>query len=389
MSWRNPTIFLGQAATGASDACRGVMQLVSLGRGAQHARHAHASDDAEAELEAALGSGPLASGPRPQTPWPWVVALSAISVVICYADRSNISTAIIPMSEQFGWEPSWQGLILSMFFVGYLLTQLLGGALADRYGGKGVLAAGVAIWSLTTCLTPPAAFIGLPALIGMRIAMGLGEGVAFPAIHSTIARSVPLENQSTAVGVVTAASYVGTALAFGLAPTLIEDLGWPWVFYLFGASAALWLPFWLPLRIEGGSRSGGSSGSSKSFNVLSLFSSSDAADSNSGGGSLRAPPSSGALGQGSRLQRVPTALSDDLASEAETEWSDGVAVGFKVEQQRRLGVGFTALLRTKPVWAICVAQYTGSWGFYGRSIGRLHRRVLNCALDKCIARQPV
>lgn len=40
-------------------------------------------------------------------------------------------------------------------------------------------------------------------------------------------------------------------------------------------------------------------------------------------------------------------------------------MGYKMEQQRRLGVGFTALLRTKPVWAICVAQYTGSWGFYG------------------------
>lgn len=36
-----------------------------------------------------------------------------------------------------------------------------------------------------------------------------------------------------------------------------------------------------------------------------------------------------------------------------------------MEQQRQLGVGFTALLKTKPVWAICVAQYTGSWGFYG------------------------
>ena len=54
------------------------------------------------------------------------------------------------------------------------------------------------------------------------------------------------------------------------------------------------------------------------------------------------------------------------ASEAETEWSDGVAVGYKMEQQRRLGVGFLPLLRTKPVWAICVAQYTGSWGFYGK-----------------------
>lgn len=57
--------------------------------------------------------------------------------------------------------------------------------------------------------------------------MGLGEGVAFPAIHSIIARCVPQERQSTAVGVVTAASYVGTALAFGLAPTIIEELGWP------------------------------------------------------------------------------------------------------------------------------------------------------------------
>lgn len=53
------------------------------------------------------------------------------------------------------------------------------------------------------------------------------------------------------------------------------------------------------------------------------------------------------------------------ASEADTEWSDGVAVGYRVEQQRQLGVGFLPLLRTRPVWAICVAQYTGSWGFYG------------------------
>lgn len=57
----------------------------------------------------------------------WQVALAAISVVICYADRSNISTAIIPMSEQYGWARDGQGLILSAFFLGYLLTQLLGG----------------------------------------------------------------------------------------------------------------------------------------------------------------------------------------------------------------------------------------------------------------------
>lgn len=59
------------------------------------------------------------------------------------------------------------------------------------------------------------------------IAMGLGEGVAFPAIHSIISRSVPGESQSTAVGIVTAASYAGTALAFGLSPAIIDNWGWP------------------------------------------------------------------------------------------------------------------------------------------------------------------
>ena len=57
--------------------------------------------------------------------------------------------------------------------------------------------------------------------------------------------------------------------------------------------------------------------------------------------------------------------SDDAVSEAGTDWSDGVAYGYKVQQQRTLGSGFGALLRTREVWAICAAQYAGSWGFYG------------------------
>lgn len=45
---------------------------------------------------------------------------------------------------------------------------------------------GVTAWSLCTMFTPEAAYLGVPALVAMRVAMGLGEGVAFPAIHSLI-----------------------------------------------------------------------------------------------------------------------------------------------------------------------------------------------------------
>lgn len=52
------------------------------------------------------------------------------------------------------------------------------------------------------------------------------------------------------MGVVTAASYAGTALAFGVSPMIISTYGWQWVFYGFSALALLWLPLWLPVKVR-------------------------------------------------------------------------------------------------------------------------------------------
>ena len=47
--------------------------------------------------------------PRKDSNWEYLVALTALSVVICYADRSNLSTAILPMSLEFGWDKVRRG----------------------------------------------------------------------------------------------------------------------------------------------------------------------------------------------------------------------------------------------------------------------------------------
>lgn len=60
------------------------------------------------------------------------------------------------------------------------------GSLADRYGGKFVLTTGVLLWSLFTVLTPGAAAAGTVPLLAARVLLGVGEGVAFPSIHSMI-----------------------------------------------------------------------------------------------------------------------------------------------------------------------------------------------------------
>ncbi|HEX7375412.1 MAG TPA: MFS transporter, partial [Steroidobacteraceae bacterium] len=72
-----------------------------------------------------------------------LVAMTFLACVVAYTDRVNISVAAVTMKEQLGWSQTEKGLVLSSFFIGYLLFMLASGWLATRYGGKRVL--GVAV----------------------------------------------------------------------------------------------------------------------------------------------------------------------------------------------------------------------------------------------------
>ena len=185
--------------------------------------------------------------PAATSRWPkryTLVALCACATFVCYIDRVNISVTIIPMAEQFGWDRSTQGLVLSSFFAGYLLTQVFGGFLADRFGGKVVLGFGVLLWSLFTLVTPPAAALGLTVLLIARVGMGLGEAVTFPSVYSLFARWVPREERTRAVGLNGSGIPLGTVFALVVTPYIVLHLGWSWAFYLFGAVGFVWFFAW-------------------------------------------------------------------------------------------------------------------------------------------------
>ena len=174
-----------------------------------------------------------------------MITLLLLAMLLCYIDRVIISLAAIEMQREFAWSDSQKGLVLSVFYAGYLLTQAAGGLFSNRYGGRNVFLISVLLWSIFTVTLPLFAYMSFGALIFARVMLGVGEGAAFPSAYNLIHRWMPVTERSRSIGGLSAASSVGTVGALLTTGFIIEAFGWPSVFYLFGAIGFVWAIFWL------------------------------------------------------------------------------------------------------------------------------------------------
>lgn len=173
-----------------------------------------------------------------------LVGMCFCATLICYIDRINISVAIIPMQEYFGWSDTIKGFVLSSFYIGYAFFQIPSGWLANKYGGKILMGVALIWWSFMTILTPLAGAISLGALIFMRIAMGAGETGAFPATYNLFSRWIPQGERSRSVVLTISGIPLGTLVALTTTGWIIESYNWQMVFYLFGGVGIVFSIFW-------------------------------------------------------------------------------------------------------------------------------------------------
>lgn len=181
-----------------------------------------------------------------------VVLPTALVLLVCNMDRICLSVAILPMAQEYGWPATVQGLIQSAFLWGYTATQLLGGSLADKYGGRAVIAAGVAWFSLASLLLPAAlsepvraAGLALPAVLLARMCVGLGEGVALPSMNNMVAGHVPPAAKARALGMCFTGFHSGNLVGLILSPLILLQFGWRALFYTFGLVGVPLLAMWL------------------------------------------------------------------------------------------------------------------------------------------------
>ncbi|XP_053610286.1 sialin [Plodia interpunctella] len=144
----------------------------------------------------------------------------------------------------FVWMPEVQGLILSCYFWGYLVSQLPGARIAELFSAKWVMFFSVAINVLGTLLTPVMAETHYAGVIVMRVAEGLGGGVTFPAMHVLLSKWAPPAERSVMSALVYAGTSLGTVISILMAGILAAKVGWESVFYVMGGLSTIWLVLW-------------------------------------------------------------------------------------------------------------------------------------------------
>lgn len=172
-----------------------------------------------------------------------IVLLTFLSIVIGYMDRANLSVASVNIMKEYNWDPAQWGTILSAFFVGYIILQIPSGWLADKIGGKRILAGGVGWWSFFTAATAWAS--SLSGMWFVRVLLGLGEAVIFPCETSMASKWVPLKERARAQAWNLSGMALSLAISMPLAAWIISSFGWRWAFYSFALLGFVWVTVWL------------------------------------------------------------------------------------------------------------------------------------------------
>src|ERR1700692_1013998 len=108
---------------------------------------------------------------------------------ILFVDRVNISTAAPLIAADLKFGNTELGMVFSAFAFPYALFQLIGGWIGDRFGAWLVLTICCVLVGLSTALTGAAG--GLTSLVAIRLAVGFGEGAAFPTATRAMAGWTP------------------------------------------------------------------------------------------------------------------------------------------------------------------------------------------------------
>src|SRR5271170_1674771 len=201
--------------------------------------------------EAAHRRGGVAKAHPSETPkggW-LIVALLFLFMLINFADKAVIGIAAVPIMQELQLSPRQFGLVGSSFFLLFSVSAIVTGFIVNRIETRWALLVMGLVWALTQF--PMLGTIGFTTLVGCRIALGAGEGPAYPvALHSTY-KWFPNELRTLPTAIVAQGGAMGVMVTLPLLNRVIVHYSWHWAFGVLGIAGLAWTAAWLVLGREG------------------------------------------------------------------------------------------------------------------------------------------
>ena len=177
-----------------------------------------------------------------------ILAMLFIATTINYADRATIAIAGPDIAKDLGLSPVEMGYIFSAFAWSYVLAQLPGGWLLDRFGSKMTYGCSIFLWSLFTLLQGFVGFFSGAAafilLIALRLLVGASEAPAFPGNSRITSAWFPTQERGLAASIFNSAQYFATVAFAPLMGWIVHHYGWQSIFFFMGALGMLVALVW-------------------------------------------------------------------------------------------------------------------------------------------------
>lgn len=178
-----------------------------------------------------------------------IVAMLFAVTMVNYADRATIAIAGPAVSKDLGLSAVQMGFVFSAFGWAYVIGQVPGGWLLDRFGSKAVYFASIFTWSLFTLLQGAVGIVGATAavyaLFVLRFLVGFAESPSFPANARVVAAWFPANERGTACAIFNSAQYFATVAFAPIMGWLTTVMGWPYAFYFMGVVGIIVAVIWL------------------------------------------------------------------------------------------------------------------------------------------------
>ncbi|KAK7484461.1 hypothetical protein BaRGS_00024346, partial [Batillaria attramentaria] len=161
-------------------------------------------------------------------------------------DGQNYSVVVVGPGPEY-IPQSIQGVVLSAYYYGYILTPFLGGIVAAKFGGKRMLTISMAMSAVFTLLMPVAIRSNIYLTILLRILLGFVAGVTLPSSTLMWTQWAPTHEKAKLITVNFSGSSTGSIVAnlvSGFLCSIPLDEGWPFIFYTYGAVAVVWVILW-------------------------------------------------------------------------------------------------------------------------------------------------